>query len=77
MIDPRAHRIAPHQPSIEGFQEFEPCCRTTLNHFAYNFIKIHRTIRVSRAMVAGVTDRLWSMEDLVAPWEAYEQWRAA
>jgi IS1 family transposase len=49
---------------------------TALNYFAYNFIKIHRTLRVSPAMAAGVTDRLWSVEDLVALWEAYEQRRA-
>src|SRR5437899_9890240 len=30
---------------------------TALNYFAYNFIKIHRTLRVSPAMAAGVTDR--------------------
>jgi hypothetical protein len=49
---------------------------TALNYFAYNFIKIHRTLRVSPAMAAGVTARLWSVEDLVALWEAYEQRRA-
>jgi IS1 family transposase len=49
---------------------------TALNYFAYNFIKIHRTLRTSPAMSAGVTDRLWSVEDLVALWEAYEQRRA-
>ncbi len=49
---------------------------TALNYFAYNFIKIHRTLRVSPAMAAGVSDRLWSVEDLVALWEAYEQRRA-
>jgi hypothetical protein len=43
-----------------------------LNYFAYNLIKIHRTLRMSPAMAAGVTDRLWSVEDLVALWEAYE-----
>jgi hypothetical protein len=47
-----------------------------LNYFAYNFIKIHRTLRTSPAMAAGVTDRLWSVEDLVTLWEAYEQRRA-
>jgi hypothetical protein len=49
---------------------------TALNYFAYNFIKIHRTLRMSPAMAAGVSDRLWSVEDLVALWEAYEQRRA-
>jgi hypothetical protein len=47
-----------------------------LKYFAYNFIKIHRTLRMSPAMAAGVTDRRWSVEDLGALWEAYEQRRA-
>ena len=49
---------------------------TALNYFSYNFIKIHRTLRTSPAMASGVTDRLWSVKDLVALWEAYEQRRA-
>jgi hypothetical protein len=49
---------------------------TALNYFAYNFIKIHRTLRMSPAMAAGVTNRLWDVNDLVALWEAYEQRRA-
>jgi hypothetical protein len=43
-----------------------------LNYFAYNFIKIHRTLRVTTAMAAGVTDRLWEVSDLVALLEAEE-----
>jgi IS1 family transposase len=31
----------------------------------YNFCRIHQTLRVSPAMEAGVTDRLWSIEDLI------------
>ena len=46
---------------------------TALNYIDYNFIKIHRRLLVSPAMAAGVTDRLWSVEDLVALWESYEQ----
>jgi hypothetical protein len=46
---------------------------TALNYFAYSFIKIHRTLRTSPAMAAGVTHSLWSVEDLIALWEAYEQ----
>jgi len=30
---------------------------------------------MSTAMAAGVTDRLWSVEDLVVLWESYEQRR--
>ena len=47
-----------------------------LNYFAYNFIQIHRTLRMSPAMAAGVADRLWTVEDLVALWEACEHRRA-
>jgi hypothetical protein len=46
-----------------------------LNYFAYNIIKIHRTLRMSPAMAAGVTDRLWDVADLVTLWEPYEQRR--
>ena len=31
----------------------------------YNFTKIHKTLRVTPAMQAGLTDRVWSMEELV------------
>jgi hypothetical protein len=35
-------------------------------HFAYyNFVKIHSTIRMTPAMAAKVTDRLWEVSDLV------------
>ena len=44
-----------------------------LNDFAYNFIRIHRTLRCTPAMAAGVTDRLWEVSDLVALWEAEER----
>jgi IS1 family transposase len=32
----------------------------------YNFTRIHKTLRMTPAMAAGITDRLWSMEDVVA-----------
>lgn len=43
-----------------------------LNYFAYNFIQIHSTLRTSPAQAAGVTDHLWSVNDLVSLWESYE-----
>jgi len=40
-------------------------------HFAYyNFVRVHKTLRMSPAMAAGVTDKLWDMSDLVAVVEA-------
>lgn len=32
----------------------------------YNFCRVHKTLRVSPAMAAGITDRLWSLDDIVA-----------
>jgi hypothetical protein len=37
-----------------------------INYFAYRSIKIHRTLRVSPAMAAGVTTRLFNVSGLVA-----------
>ena len=35
-------------------------------HFAhYNLVRVHKSLRVTPAMAAGVTDRLWSLEELV------------
>lgn len=35
-------------------------------HFAhYNFLRLHRSLRITPAMAADVTDRLWSMEELI------------
>jgi IS1 family transposase len=36
-----------------------------VNYFAYNFIKIHRSLRMSLAMAAGVVTRLFDVMDLV------------
>ena len=49
------------------------CAAVALGYFAYNFLKINRTLRVTPAMAAGVTTRLWDVCDLVAAWESYEQ----
>ena len=36
----------------------------------YNFCRIHKTLRMSPAMAAGITDTLWSLEDIVAKIDA-------
>jgi hypothetical protein len=31
----------------------------------YNFCRIHKSLRVTPAMEAGLTDHVWSLEELV------------
>jgi hypothetical protein len=38
----------------------------------YNFVRIHKTLRTTPAMAAGVTKRLWEMTDIVDVLEAWE-----
>ncbi len=32
----------------------------------YNFRRVHKTLRVTPAMEAGLTDHVWDMEEVVA-----------
>ena len=36
-----------------------------LHFMYYNFVRIHGSLRVTPAMAAGVTDRLWELEDII------------
>lgn len=49
----------------------------SLQYFVYNFVRQHRTLRMSPAMAAGVTEKLWEVSDLVALLEATESKKAA
>ena len=43
-------------------------------HFMwYNFGRIHQTLRVTPAMEAGVSDHVWSLEELIGLLEAQEK----
>jgi IS1 family transposase len=44
-----------------------------LYFFHYNFVRIHQTLRVTPAMEAGITDHVWSLEELVALLEPQTQ----
>ena len=44
-----------------------------LHYMHYNFCRIHKSLRVTPAMAAGVTNRLWSIADIV---NILEQWEA-
>jgi len=40
-------------------------CAVALHAMYYNLFRIHQTLKVTPAMAAGVTDRLWEMGDVV------------
>jgi IS1 family transposase len=41
-------------------------CAVALHFFHYNFMRIHQTLRVTPAMEAKVTNRLWDWSDLLS-----------
>lgn len=43
-----------------------------LHFMYYNFVRIHKTLQVTPAMEAGVSDRLWEVSDIVGLLEAEE-----
>jgi IS1 transposase len=43
-----------------------------LHFLYYNFVRVHQTLKMSPAMAAGVTKRLWEMKDVVGMLEAWE-----
>jgi IS1 family transposase len=42
----------------------------------YNFVRVHKTLRISPAMAAGIETRLWSMEDVIRLVETREEIRS-
>ncbi len=45
-----------------------------LHTMYYNFVRIHQTLKVTPAMAAGVSKKLWEIIDIV---EVLEQWELA
>ena len=45
-----------------------------VRHFTnYNFVRIHKTLRVTPAMAADVTKQLWEITDIVDVHEVWER----
>ena len=55
-----------------------PFSKTLINHrhalalyfYIHNLTRIHKTQRVTPAMAAGLTDRLWTMEEIIGMMDA-------
>ena len=43
-----------------------------LHMMYYNFVEVYTKLRMSPAIAAGVSNRLWKVSDIVAVWEAVE-----
>ena len=41
------------------------CHMVAIYHAYYNFCRVHQMQRVTPAMAAGLTDHVWSLEELV------------
>jgi IS1 family transposase len=49
------------------------CHALALYFLFYNFVRIHKTLRMSPAMAAGVSDRLWDIKDIARLIEDFEE----
>jgi hypothetical protein len=43
-----------------------------LHFLYYNFVRFHKSLKVTPAMAAGVTDRLWEVADMINVLQASE-----
>jgi hypothetical protein len=67
---PQEKKARPNTKSAKQCLEAPEVRSATLYFVWYNFVKIHKAHRMSPAMAAGLTDKLWSIEDIVALVEA-------
>jgi IS1 family transposase len=59
-------------------KKFENHCHmVAIYHAYYNFCRVHQTLRVTPAMEAGLTDHIWSLQELVGLLEGKEKEVAA
>ena len=48
-------------------KKYESHCHALALYFVYyNFVRIHKSLKVSPAMAAGLTDKLWGWEEVIA-----------
>src|SRR5258705_1812257 len=78
----KAVAAAGHEIGIHGYSHENPIAMTREQEMAihfmhYNFVRIHQTLRITPAMAAGVTTKLWDLTDMVRVIEDWETARSA
>jgi hypothetical protein len=53
-------------PGVQLAQYRESRHAVALYFAYYNFVRVHQTLRVTPAMEAGLTDHVWSVEELIS-----------
>ena len=54
-------------------KRYENHCRMVAIYYAYyNFCRVHQTLRVTPALESGLTDHVWSFQELVSLLECKE-----
>jgi len=68
VLRPPFRRDAPLHPLTNAFSEkaVNHAYAVALHLMHYNFCRVHKSLRTTPARAAGVTDRLWDVEYLVA-----------
>jgi hypothetical protein len=66
--------LTPEERGVDAFsKKVENHAHAVALHMMYyNFVRIHQTVRMTPAMAAGVTKRLWEMTDVMDVLEAFE-----
>ena len=59
-------------PKVENYAH-----SVAIHFMHYNFVRIHQTLRVTPAMAAGVSTKLWDLVDMARVIEDWESRRAA
>ena len=62
--DAHAQLRPPDQRLFKEGRKLRPA--VALHIMYYNYVRIHKTLRVTPAMQAGVAYRLWSLDDVIA-----------
>ncbi len=62
-----ARRTNAHSKRVENH-----CRALALHFFSYNFMRKHLTLKTTPAVAAGVTDKVWTTDDLLAMFDAYQ-----
>ena len=62
-----ARRTNAHSKKID-----KHCHALALHFFSYNFMRKHLTLKTTPAVAAGVTNKIWTADDLLAMFDAYQ-----